>query len=254
MAKEPRSFKVDQPAMKGDDIKQWQQDFNSAMASWDIDYRIKVDGEYGLSSRSATATWLYALGIDQKQMVQGVTPELRSKVRNRDLSVVEEKRFKSREAWRRRLRVKWATGSKVARLTNKIVTSAWGYHKGVHDGIDVQTPAGATLYAMVQSRVIDARASGWARPPAGSVGDGIVQLEVLENVGPFKKGMHIGYGHCEHAMVQVGQVVEAGAPIAKVGLAVTHHVHLMVNDGQTSKGIGTRDPRPLLNFAIRHGG
>lgn len=256
MAKEPRTFKVDQPAMKGADVKQWQQDFNSAMAGWNIDYRIKADGEYGLATRSAIATWLYALGIDQGQMAEGVTPELRVKVRNRELTPTEQKRFKSREGWRRRLREKYETGAKVARPVNKIVTSAWGYHKGVHDGIDVQCPAGSTLYAMVKSKVIDVRAGGWwGKSPSGdvSLGDGIVQLEVLEDIGPFKRGMHIGYGHCEHAMVKVGQVVEAGAPIAKAGLAVTHHVHLMANDGSTSKGIGTQDPRSLLNFAIKHG-
>lgn len=256
MAKEPRTFKVASPPIKGSDIKQTQQEFNSEMAGWNIDYRIKVDGIWGLASRSAYATWLYALGIEQSKMAKGVTPELRAKVRNRKLTATEAKRFKSREGWRRRLRAKYETSVKVARPVNKIETSAWGYHKGNHDGIDVQCPEGSTLYAMVKSKVIDVRAGGWwGKSPSGEVskGDGIVQLEVLETVGPFKRGMHIGYGHCEHAMVKVGQIVDAGAPIAKVGKAVTFHIHLMVNDGDTSKGIGTRDPRPMLNFALKYG-
>lgn len=255
---DPRTFKVDRPALKGEDVQQWQQTINSMFAKWDIDLRVKVDGEYGLASRSATATLLYALGIEQGEMKDGVTPGLRVKVRNyqRKLSPKERARFAQRVAWRRRLRQKWARGVKVARPVNKIITSAWGYHKGVHDGIDVQTPPAATVYAMVKSRVIDVRAGGWwGRSPSGDVskGDGIVQLEVLETVGPFTKGMHIGYGHCEHACVREGQIVEAGEPVARVGLAVTWHTHLMVNDGQTTKGIGTRDPRKLLDFAMRLG-
>lgn len=255
---EPRTFKVVKPFMEGEDITRWEQDFNSQMAKWDIDYRVKVDGVYGLAMRAATATWLYALGIEQSEMAEGVTPEIRSKVRNyqKRLSAVERKRFAQRVVWRRRLRQKWAKGVKVARPVNKIITSAWGYHKGVHDGIDVQTPPAATVYAMVKSRVIDVRSGGWwGKSPSGdtSKGDGIVQIEVLETVGPFTKGMHLGYGHCEHACVRVGQVVEAGEPLARIGLAVTHHTHLMVNDGGTMKGIGTRDPRPLLDYAMKHG-
>ena len=109
---------------------------------------------------------------------------------------------------------------------------------------------------MVKSKVIDVRASGWwGKAPSGQVskGDGIVQLEVLESVGPFKKGQHIGYGHCEHARVRVGQVVQAGETIALAGLAVAWHIHLMVNDGGTKKGIGTRDPRPHLDYSVKHG-
>lgn len=243
---------------KGDAVELWQQTINSKFAKWDIDYRVKVDGNYGLGTRSAGATLLYALGIEQVEMRNGVTPDLRVKVRNyqKRLSAAERKRFAQRVVWRRRLRQKWAKGVKVARPVNKIITSAWGYHRGVHDGIDVQTPPGAPVYAMVKSRVIDVRSGGWwGKSPSGdtSKGDGIVQVEVLETVGPFTKGMHIGYGHCEHAVVREGQIVDAGEQLARVGLAVTHHTHLMVNDGGTTKGIGTRDPRPMLDYAMKNG-
>ncbi len=93
------------------------------------------------------------------------------------------------------------------------------------------------------------------KAPSGDVrkGDGIVQLEVLESVGPFKKGMHIGYGHCEHARVRVGQVVQAGETIALAGLAVAWHIHLMMNNGSTTKGIGNIDPRKCLDYAVKNG-
>lgn len=111
--------------------------------------------------------------------------------------------------------------------------------------------------AMVKSKIIDVRSAGWwGKSPSGPVsrGDGIVQMEVLESVGPFKKGMHIGYGHCEHARVKVGQVVQPGEVVALVGFAVAAHIHLMVNDGRFGKqGRGSQDPRPLLNYAVKNG-
>jgi murein DD-endopeptidase MepM/ murein hydrolase activator NlpD len=256
MSKDPRTFKVDQPPLKGEDIGAWQQAFNSQMKAWNIDYRVKVDDVYGLSTRSATATWMYALGIEQDAMADGLTPELRSKMRGRKLTPAEKRRFTLRRVWRARLRTRYAKGAKVARPVNKITADSWGYHPGVHDGIDVCCPPDATIYAMCKSRVIDVRSGGWwGKAPSGDVrkGDGVIQLEVLESIGPFKKGMHIGYGHAEKATVKEGQIVEAGQAIGHAGLAVAWHIHLMVNDGQTSKGIGTRDPRPLLRYAVRHG-
>lgn len=252
---DPRTFKVQQDAMSGVDIQQWQEAFNRQMAKWNIDYRIEADGDYGLATRSATATWLYALGIEQNEMADGVTPELRSKIRNRRLDRAEKARFAARTVWRRRLRAKWAKGAKVARPVNKIYASSWGWNLG-HDGIDVICPPDATIYAMCKSRVIDVRSEGWwGKAPSGDVakGDGIIQLEVLESVGPFKKGMHIGYGHAEKAMVKEGQTAQAGQAIGHAGKAVAWHIHLMVNNGNTMKGIGTRDPRRMLNYAIRHG-
>lgn len=254
-----RTYKLTTPHMTGDDIRSWQRDVKHEFARMDIDCPIAIDGDYGMSTRSFTASLCHALGMTaSKVMAEGVTPELRSRIRNRILTPEEQTNMRVRVDWRRRLRDRFESmnAGDVHRLTRLIITSEWDYHGRAHDGIDVQTPNGAWLYAMVKCRVFDVRSGGWwGKAPSGdvSLGDGIVQMEVLDNVGPFKKGHHIGYGHCENAVVKEGDVLEAGDRVARVGLAVTRHVHLMENDGSTTKGIGNIDPRAILDYATKHG-
>jgi murein DD-endopeptidase MepM/ murein hydrolase activator NlpD len=143
----------------------------------------------------------------------------------------------------------------VAAPISKILTMAWGWHPGVHDGIDLICGPNAPIYALCDGKVIDVRAGGWwGKTPSGDVskGDGIIQIECLTDDGPFKKGMHIGYGHAEKASVRVGQRVEAGQRLGRAGLAVAWHIHLMANHGRTFKGIGEFDPRPLVDYAIKN--
>jgi murein DD-endopeptidase MepM/ murein hydrolase activator NlpD len=150
-----------------------------------------------------------------------------------------------------------AAERKVHAPVDKILTDTWGYHPPGHDGVDVICEPDAVLRAMVKSKVIDVRTGGWwGKAPSGDVwkGDGIIQIEVLEDVGPFRKGQHIGYGHAEKPYVKVGQIVVAGQPLGHAGLAVAWHIHLMVNNGEVGlRGVGTRDPRPLLDYAVKNG-
>lgn len=256
-----RTLKVASPPMKGTDVKEWQQLVNKEFNHLKLNCPIQADGIYGPATRSYSSELLVARGILVKEMVHGVTPELRTKIRGRKLTKTEDKRFHSvaRVKYRAKLRKRWAP-IKVHQPVSKILADSWGYHPGIHDGLDVICNPNAPLYAMVKCKVIDVRASGWwglgAAPSGGhavSEGDGIVQVEVLENVGPFKKGYHIGYGHCEHARVRVGEVLQAGEAIALAGFAKAWHIHLMYNDGSTSKGIGNRDPRAILDYSIKHG-
>ena len=254
-----RTFKIDTPLMEGGDVENWQSELIQLFGGLKIDnVPLERDGVYGHVTRSLTATLCEANGIiPEKAMAEGTTPELRRKLRNGDLTDSEKRRRVSAKCkrFRAKLRERWAS-EKVHSPVAKILADSWGYHPGVHDGVDVICPASATLYAMVKARVIDVRAGGWwGKAPSGDVtkGDGIIQLEVLENVGPFKKGQHIGYGHAEKAIVRKGQVVQAGDPIGHAGLAVAWHIHLMVNGGGTTRGIGDRDPRPHLDYAVRNG-
>jgi murein DD-endopeptidase MepM/ murein hydrolase activator NlpD len=262
-----RTFKLDQPLMSGGDIGDWQTFVKADFGRMHIDYPLKIDRVYGESTRAATASLLAARGVAKPStaMAKGVTPELRIKLRNKRFTEAETKRFKSAERvdYRRALRARFEGGG-VARPVLRIREDSWGWAPAsgsragsVHDGIDVGTDPKATLYAMVKSRVVRADNYGWwGKAPSGDVtlGDGIVILEVLETVGPFKKGMCIGYGHCEKVRVRPGNIVEAGDPIAQAGLAVVYHIHLMVNGGKYSKatGRGDRNPRALLDYAVKH--
>lgn len=263
MSKTPRTFKlVDGKPMKGSDVKEWQADVKKLFKDVGINCPISVDGTYAQATRAFTASLCEAYGIVSKTaMKDGVTPELRIKLRNKDLSKAEKTRMesKARKEYRASLRDRW-TPKKVHAPVSNIIADSWGFHPGVHDGLDVISTEGAAAFAMVKCKIVDVRSSGWwglgapSNPALKARGDGIVQMQVLESIGPFKKGQHIGYGHCEHAVVRVGQVVEAGQVVAAVGFANAAHIHLMVNDGKVGKkGVGNIDPKPFVDYAVKHG-
>lgn len=258
-----RTFVVDHDKpMTGNDVKAWQQSVKKLFKDMGIDCPIKTDGVFGPASRAFTADLVYAMGMAAKvQLKNGVTPQLRKKLRDKDLTLIQRKsmKAKSRTAYRARLRDRWST-KKVHAPVSHILTDSWGFHPGVHDGEDVITDGGVPTFAMVKCKVIDVRASGWwglgapSDPALKARGDGIVQMEVLENVGPFKKGMHIGYGHNENAVVKVGQVLKAGDHVASVGFANAWHIHLMINDGKVgTRGVGNLDPRKFIDYAVKNG-
>lgn len=266
MPKTPRTFKLPprgKKPMTGSDVKQFQTDIKKVFKSIGIDCPIKIDGKYLQSTRGYAASLCEALGLSWKVVMKdGVTPELRTKLRHKQLTAAERKNFdsKKRKEYRAGLRDRWRV-RKVHTPLTRITTDDWGYVPGVHDGVDVtgERP-GLPVFAMVKGRVIDVRMSDWwGNSPSGNValGDGIVQIQVLETVGPFKKGDHIGYGHVEQPhnkpLVKKGQIVQAGDQIGALGLAVTPHIHLMQNDGSTDMGKGNKNPRPALDYAIKHG-
>lgn len=257
-----RTFRLEKPFMHGEDVADWQRRIKSLFKDdFGIDCPIKIDGIYGHGTRDFSAALVHAEGLAAGvQMKNGVTPELRTKLRNHKLSTAQKKKrdSKNRKEYRAKLKRRWSPN--VHAPVGHILQDSWGFHPGVHDGLDVICDPNAWCYAMVKCRIIDVRASGWwglgapSDPTVAAKGDGIVQMEVLENVGPFKKGMHIGYGHNEKAIVKVGQIVRAGERVARAGFANAWHIHLMVNDGkQGTRGVGNIDPLPLVNYAVKHG-
>lgn len=132
---------------------------------------------------------------------------------------------------------------------------SWGYHPPVHDGEDLICSANAPLYAICDGTIIRADASGWwGKAPSGNValGDGIIVLRMDEDDGPFQRGLNFCYGHAEGAVVTAGQRVKAGDHLGHAGLAVAWHVHAMVNGRSDALGLGDRDPRPFIDYAVEH--
>lgn len=252
----PRTFKIQNPRMRGTDVKEWQEELLRIGKTWGIQFPLKANGVYGMATRSFSKMILFGRGYPYSVLAQGITPKLRSETRHPELrpkAVKERANTSSRREFRDNLRMKFDGDEDVAAPISKILTMSWGWHPPTHDGIDLICGPNAPLYAICDGRVIDVRAGGWwGNNPTGDVwkGDGIIQLECLTDEGPFKKGMHIGYGHAEHANVKVGQKVEAGTRIGLAGLANAWHTHLMGNWGKTMRGIGEFDPRPLVEYAI----
>ena len=146
-------------------------------------------------------------------------------------------------------------GGRVAAPVDPILQHSNGFTSG-HDGVDLICEQDDVVYAICDAKVIDVRAGGWwgkgAQASHGhpiSDGDGIIQIECLVDDGPFRNGMHFGYGHAEKAVVRKGQVVKAGQKLGHAGFANAWHLHFMVNAGNTLKGIGDRDPMPFVNHA-----
>lgn len=258
---EARTFKISQKPMRGSDVEDWQQVLIDIGKTWNVHFPLKVDGVYGMATRSFSKMVLYGRGFTHEQLDSGITPWLRARTRNpelRDQAVKERANQLARREFRNNLREKFKSrvSKDVAAPIGKIITMTWGYHPGVHDGIDLICGANAPIFAVCDSEVIDVRASGWwGNNPSGEVwrGDGIIQIKCLANDGPFRKGMHFGYGHAEGADVKVGQTVEAGERLGEAGLAVAWHVHFMGNNGEFGlRGKGSFDPRPFVNYAIRN--
>lgn len=258
-----RTLKIESPHMRGGDVRGWQMTLNARLKRWGVTKNVlNLDSDYGVATRATTATVLYGLGIARSEMVHGVTPALRVKVRNPDTRSIEEKeRAASRQAWRKELPSRF---SDVHPPLAKVTQDSWGWHPGRHDGIDLICGENAMIFAMTAGEIVRVSASGWwglgapSDPKLRAKGDGIIILRCGTDEGPFKRGLHICYGHAEKAYVHEGQKVRAGQPLGHAGFAVAWHVHLMVNGNKPDsagfvRGVGDRDPRPFYDYARKRG-
>src|SRR4051794_30982531 len=203
-----RTFTLQTPMQHGKDVKNWQKTLNREMRTWDVDQRIDPDGDFGPLTRDLTASVCHGLGLTAA-MNGGVTPALRMKIRNKDLTAKELARYHSpeRQAWREAFRARHVHKD-VATPVAKILSHAWGYHPGVHDGVDLICKDDAPIFAICRAKVIRVSAGAWwglgAHPSHGhpvSDGDGIIVLRSMTDDGPFKKGLAFCYGHAEKASV-----------------------------------------------------
>lgn len=256
---EARTLKIDSPPMKGEDVTAWQNLILEIGASWNVHFPLNADGVYGMATRSFGKMILFGRGFSHEQLDEGITPWLRQLTRDPDKrpnAVKVRADEPARKEFRTNLRHKFSDDTDVAAPIGKILTMTWGFHPGVHDGLDLICGPKAPIFALCDAEVIDVRAGGWwGKNPSGDIskGDGIIQIRCLTNDGPFKAGMHFGYGHAESADVKVGQRVKAGKRLGAAGLAVAWHVHLMVNHGEFgNRGKGSLDPLPFVKYALSH--
>lgn len=184
--------------------------------------------------------------------------------KSRKYWVAEEKKAKTRAAHshemhqRREQELAALAVPKVAAPMKHILQDTWGWHPGVHDGLDLICPPNEPIYAICKATVVRVSPSGWwgngapTDPVLKAKGDGIIVLRSVVDVGPITKGLDICYGHAEGAVVKVGQVVNAGDHIGHAGFANAWHVHLMLNTRSDTLGLGDRDPRPVYEYVMKH--
>lgn len=267
-----RELIVINPPMSGRDVANLQRAIKSRLEARGLadDVPTPVHGKF------TQATWFgcveagYFLGLRSdtylaSDLGRGVcTKGAQTIIRHPDQrTAAQRERAKKRKAHdgpRYYAELSGGNNKSVASPLKRILGDSWGWHKPGHDGVDLICEGDAAIYAICDAKIIDVRSTGWwgngAQASGGhqiSEGDGIIQLECLVDTGPFKKGMHFGYGHAEKATVAVGQTIKAGRKIGHAGFANAWHVHFMVNGGNTMKGIGDRDPLPFVDFARKHG-
>ena len=244
--------------MSGPDIRSWQETLKRQFDLWKVDYPLAIDDDYGAITRDASLTVLFGLGMEKALMKNGVTPQLRAKVRNEDLTAVERTRKAARAKWRAQLSERFARSARLGPPIAQILSHENDWAGTGHDGVDLICKPNAPIFAICDAEVIDVRAGGWwgksapRDPTVRARGDGIIQLKCLVDDGPFRRGLHFGYGHAEDATVRVGQVVKGGQQIGRAGMANAWHIHFMVNRGGHRRGIGDHDPMPYVRYASGH--
>lgn len=245
---------------KSDSVKAFQGWMNDQMRLWDVEYAVAEDGVWSPADRSLLASVCHGLGIQPATefIAKGVTPEIRTKLRHKRLTPDEVRRHHEAErdwlpGFRRRHR-----DAKVSSPLTRILQDSWGYHPGVHDGIDLICRPRAAGLAICRAKVVRAAKEGWwgagapSDPELRGKGDGITIIRALDTIGPIKRGMNICYGHAERPRVKVGETVEAGQVICEAGLANAWHFHWMINTRIDAKGVGNVNPREILDYVRRN--
>jgi murein DD-endopeptidase MepM/ murein hydrolase activator NlpD len=250
------TLKITLPHMTGDVVEQFQRDCNTRLKAWGVNYQLEVDGDYGQATRDVGKSLLYGLGVDEGNDFDGISPADRLKIRHgfERLSDEEKVRWKDRKDWRERFAAKYSSDDLHTPITN-IISSAWGWHPGVHDGVDLICDPNAPLLAICDGEIVRADAGGWwgkgapLDPVLKARGDGIIVLRSTTDHGIFRPGLNFCYGHAESPVVRKGDRVKAGDRIGTAGFANAWHAHFMVNDRSDALGLGDRDPMPYVRFA-----
>lgn len=259
-----RTFKVDSPLMQGQDVLGWQRwlTSSSGFGRWGIEYPLKPDGYYGVATRAATATFMRAWGVVDtgEALENGLTDDWRIKLRNNNRNTEESTRAVSDEIkdYRARLRAR-TDNADVCYPCVGLITDANGW-SAWHDGVDLITAWRGPALAIVTGKIVRVSSGSWwgsnPQPSPGhpiADGDGIIILESTVDVGPFRDGMHFGYGHTEEATVKVGDHVQAGEQIGRIGWARAPHIHFLINDDPPVngfyRGVGTMNPARFLQYA-----
>lgn len=124
-----------------------------------------------------------------------------------------------------------------------------------HRGIDIENPQGTTILAVGDGTVV--RAGPDNLEPFGPWLDFYGQAVIIEHTQTWQDlPVYTLYGHVSKLLVQVGQQVKTGDPIAEVGqlgVALGPHLHLEVRVGDLTYE-DTRNPdlwvRPDPDFGV----
>lgn len=203
-----RDLVVVDPPMQGRDIANLNRAVRHRLQVRRIDIPSPVHDKFTLAAALAAIEAGYCLGLREDTVLKtengrrvctmGAQEIIREPERRTDEQLQRAKDREPRQARGPRYYHELIGG--VAVPVDPILEDAHDFKPG-HDGVDLHCPEDDVIYAICDAKVIDVRANGWwgngATAHGGheiEEGDGIIQLECLIDKGPFKKGMHFGYG------------------------------------------------------------
>ncbi|HEV2772514.1 MAG TPA: peptidoglycan DD-metalloendopeptidase family protein [Thermoleophilaceae bacterium] len=215
-------YRVTSPPMKSPRIRSLQRLLNHRFAKWRVNYRIREDGEYGPATHHAARRVAYGLGVAGGRLANGLTPELRKKIRHPDSrSTRERERARRRGPWiralRRRHKIPGVKGGIVRPLeTDPDPKSEFSVRDAegapgrngsrYHAAKDWFAPGGSKVRAPVSGKIVEVKPS---RGNTGQVFGGVVKIQ-------SEDGKVWVFRHVDPRGVRNGERVRAGELVATV--------------------------------------
>jgi tellurite resistance protein len=104
-ARGPRTLRVTEPLMKGEDVKTFQRVLNKRFAKWHVPIVLDVDGEFGTQTRRSARQVAHGLGLSAAEYEHGITPAVQAVIQKPTARTADQKaRFAKRAAFRKKLR------------------------------------------------------------------------------------------------------------------------------------------------------
>jgi len=239
----PRVYKVTATPMSGTDVKAFQELLNMRMERWDIDLRIEQDGVYGTRTKDMARRVARGLGIEPEAYAHGITPAVRSLIRNPTRRTPAQlERARRNRPWRLALKKRYAVAGGGAGSSGGHYPLArrgkfnGGPYVGSHrkgnwqsdNAVDLNVPVGTPILSVDDGVVVKV----YPHPQDGSgfAGD---QITIRGD-----HGNSFFYTH-GHASVKAGRRVRRGQVIGTSGSAAgVAHLHFAVEKGDPRQIIG----------------
>jgi murein DD-endopeptidase MepM/ murein hydrolase activator NlpD len=107
----PQTFRLQQPLLKGDDVRAFQRLLNHRYAAWGVRRRIAENGVYGPETAEAARQVVLGLGLLKTEYEHGISPALRVVIRQPERRTDRQKQralSAERRAYRAALRKRYA--------------------------------------------------------------------------------------------------------------------------------------------------
>jgi murein DD-endopeptidase MepM/ murein hydrolase activator NlpD len=172
----PRTFKLTNPQMAGDDVRAFQKTLNARFDAWGIHLHVDEDGHYDPETRHAARQVAMGLGLATAEYEHGITPEVRSVIRTPSRRSHEQlERAKGQRDYLAKLRKRHAHGKRAGAAATGSPSASYPLsrratligtpHAGTHtlgnwqsdNAVDLGVPNGTRMIALDDGVVVKVR-------------------------------------------------------------------------------------------------